>query len=80
MPKLKYIVFDTGLCDSIVVFPHLIQHREIANRMQWPVLGAGFIQLDDKGKWHCFGKSISLNVVSRPEDTVIARKQLSNDD
>jgi hypothetical protein len=79
MHKLKYIVFDTGLCDSIVLFPDVIQHRDIANGMQWPVLGAGFIQLDANCEWHCFGKSISLNVASRPEDTLIARRQLSID-
>ena len=71
--KTKYITFDNGLVDTIIIFPEFTQHRAID--LPGKILGAGFISYSDNS-WKCYGESISLNVKSRPEDSIIANKQL----
>ncbi len=75
MNKLKYIVFDTGFCEMIVVFPNAAQHRDFAV-MPWTVVSAGFVRQTNGGFWQCYGESISLGVKSRLEDTALANRQL----
>lgn len=74
MQKMKYIVFDTGLFDGIVVFPEAVSH----DHMQVPgdPLSAGFIRLDPEQGWVCSGRSVSLDLDSRPEDSEIANRML----
>lgn len=74
MFKTKYITFDNGLIDTIIVFPEFTQHSHISIHHS-NILGAGFIDIMEDGSWKCFGESISLNVKSRPEDTKIANEQ-----
>jgi hypothetical protein len=69
--NIKYITFNTGSYDSIVIFPKYTKHSEIG--ILGTILGAGFIEVVD-GKWVCFGESVSLKTKSRPEDTIIANK------
>jgi len=68
--KQKYICVDTGLCDSIIIFPETITHADFGH--QFKIISAGFIYTDT---WSCFGKSTSLGLSARPEDTIIARRQ-----
>lgn len=69
--KIKYITYDNGLLDTIIIFPEYVMHRDVG--VQGEILGAGFIEVID-GKWSCYGESISLKIKSRPEDTKIANK------
>lgn len=70
--KIKYITFDNGLIDAIVIFPEYVMHSDVG--IKGTILGAGFIEIVD-GKWNCHGNSISLSVASRPdEDSKIANK------
>jgi hypothetical protein len=71
--KIKYITFDTGLIEAIIIFPEYVMHRDID--IQGEILGAGFIEVID-GQWNCYGESISLKVKSRPEDSKIANKYI----
>lgn len=71
--KIKYITFDTGLIEAIIIFPEYVMHRDIG--IQGKILGAGFIEVID-GQWNCYGESISLKVKSRPEDSKIANKYI----
>jgi hypothetical protein len=71
--KIKYITFDTGLYDCIVIFPAYTKHSEIGSLGK--LLGAGFIEVVD-GKWNCYGESVSLDIKSRPEDTIIANEHI----
>lgn len=90
---MKYVCFkneELGF-DEVMVFPATINHNCFAEGVsriknqttgQWhrvtrtPV-SAGFVTfLKDKAV--CFGKSITLNLESREEDTLILNKQLGN--
>jgi len=76
--KKKYITFDTGFCNAIIVFPAVLYHRDM--NVNGTILGAGFITLSKTGdtyRWHCYGDSVSLNVKSRAEDSEIANLMLS---
>lgn len=68
--KAKYICVDNGLNDVIMIFPDLIQHADMF--YSGKLVSAGFI---NPLTMRCYGKSISLNIESRPEDTDIARRQ-----
>lgn len=59
--------------DNFVIFPSFLQHDTIAFKTISPhfkVVSAGFFQFED-GKPYCFGRSHSLNLESRPEDSLI---------
>lgn len=74
MVTMKYIVVDTGLNDCIVIFPNQFNHSDIS--LPGTLLSAGFIEWDDHRGWVCFGKSVSLECKSRPEDSALANRQL----
>lgn len=73
----KYIVFDNGLNDVPVVFPHHIEHSTIAAQLQhWTILSAGYVTFSPDGP-SCHGESISLGVKSRTrEDTLLIIREL----
>jgi hypothetical protein len=65
--------------EIIFVFPNEIIHRDFAmnnhgtsSRMR----GAGFIGRDKNGTHFCYGRSDSLSVDSRPEDTILLKNLL----
>jgi len=62
--------------NSIIIFPTIIEHKEF--RHLEPI-SAGFCYVN-KNKVDCFGKSISLDLESRPEDSGIATQQLFGSD
>jgi len=73
MSKIKYVVFDNGLVEDMIIFSDLTQHADVARGLE--VVSAGFIQIFDGVC--CYGDSISLGVKSRPEeDEKIARRVL----
>lgn len=67
---MKYICIqdaDEGI-ESIVIFPKHINHDRMAfavGRFKAKTVSAGFIAPD----WTCFGRSETLNMESRKEDT-----------
>ncbi len=67
MNKMKYIRYDTGLYESVIIFDHITQHQEVAQKMRSieSVVSAGFVDIVD-GKFRCYGRSISLDIGSKP--------------
>ena len=69
--KLKYIVFDDGLNEVMVIFPALTKHDVVAQNLN--VISAGFINL---AMGECYGNSFSLKKESRKhEDSRIFQQQ-----
>lgn len=65
--------------DVLYVFPPIIIHRDFANKIsmhedRW--VGAGFVGKQSDGKHFCYGKSESMEVSSRAEDTVLLKIML----
>ena len=76
--KSKYIIFDVLGLEVPVVFCPVIQHEQIKLGNFKPV-AAGFCRSMVNG-WECWGKSVSLNLDSRPrEDEFILNKHLQRD-
>ena len=73
--KTKYVVTKNN---EIIVFSEILQHSEFK---RFEPISAGFISfgINEKGRpsCSCYGKSISLGIESRLEDTDIAKKQLN---
>lgn len=61
--------------ERIYVFPASVVHRDfarnIAPQSRWK--GAGFVGKQDNGVHFCYGKSESMSVDSRIEDTVLLK-------
>jgi hypothetical protein len=73
----KYIILDTA-CQEPIVFSPLLNHNFIAGEK--PVLSAGFCAYDKTlNEWHVWGKSVTLEKHSHPEDAKILNKYLSYD-
>lgn len=76
MLPTKYIVFNFGSLEDMIIFSGLQQHVNIAHKMRLTgeVVSAGLLRLSKDGPI-CYGDSLSLNTSSRPdEDTKIARR------
>lgn len=75
---LKYIIVDDGLNEKPIIFSNLDQHNDIAYRLSWKPVSAGFVTMVN-GQAECYGESISLNIKSRPEeDSKIINRFLNN--
>ena len=70
MDKIKYVRLSPY--DSFIIFPAIINHSDFANL---PIISAGFCRIYNK-RVECYGKSISLKLSSRKEDTKLATKQV----
>lgn len=71
MDPLKYIRIKGGISGSfpaILVFPSFLSHAEAAAGRE--VISAGFV---NENVWECYGRSDSLGLDSRPEDTALLR-------
>ncbi len=72
MHKLKYVRFDTSLADSVFLFPSWEAHAEVALRLGYTPVSAGFvhIQVNEHGQIlvQTYGRSESLNMESNPAD------------
>lgn len=79
MNKVKYIAFENEFGnEDLVVFSNQVTHIEMARnrRIFRNVLGAGFIRINTiDGQLHvsCYGRSESLGIDSREEDSNLAR-------
>jgi len=86
--KSKYVVgemrTETGTAWAAVVFPEFVVHSDMARRMFYEVLSAGFVDVyaDEKSEFgvgvRCYGRSESLKKGSEPErDEKLVRRCLS---
>ena len=75
MNRTKYLVYIKDDNEHSIVFPALESHDDIAIRMKAEgVLGAGFCSFDLNNdgilEIKCHGRSTSLNLEARPEDSL----------
>lgn len=86
--KAKYVIFDIDGLEQPIVFPELITHRDLAMRIRGEPVSAGFVVLTTttvegtiepkaEAGYYCYGRSESLNLDSRPEDSDILNKLIS---
>ena len=72
--QAKYIITENY---EIITFSETIQHKEFKH---YKPRSAGFISfgVDSKGEvtCHCYGRSVSLDLDSSPNDGMIAERQL----
>lgn len=73
MNHVKYIVVE-NFTESVIIFPETLQHKDVAGNMK--VISAGFCYLPDEynPKSSTFGKSVSLGIGSREEDSLLIDK------
>lgn len=57
-----------------IIFPKQLTHRDVAFR--YTAISAGFFFIDKEGKVLAGGKSDSLGIPSRPEDSALIQKYL----
>lgn len=78
MHKLKYIRFETRLTDSVFLFPTWENHADVAHRLRYLPVSAGFVtvgmnaQGDMQISTH--GRSESLNMGSDPSDAQLIER------
>ena len=76
MSRKKYIVIKAGTLEMPILFSELQSHVEVAAAFGHPVLGAGFWGEDTEGRFVCYGKSVSLQIESRPEEDAAVMNRL----
>ena len=80
MPS-KYLILQTPEGEKAVIFPEEnFFHDEMAERLgSLGIIAAGFVQIGDNGKVHCFGRSESLEIEGRGEDDeIVITRQLAS--
>ena len=73
----KYVVLDYSAIhgETIFIFPESVTHKSFSLDMAAtrPIVSAGFVHKSPMGKLHCYGRSESLGIDSRPgEDSLLA--------
>lgn len=80
MHKLKYIRFESRLADSVFLFPTWENHADVAFRLRYKPVSAGFVSVtvDAQGMIQVttYGRSESLNMESDPEDAELITRML----
>ena len=73
---MKYVILRTDAIEDVpVVFPEMADHSSVAHGKT--VVSAGFISVNwETLRATAYGKSVSLGVASRPEDSRILTKLL----
>lgn len=77
MNDLKYITYDNGICQVIVMFSPIIQHVNMAMDLRVDpdeVIGAGFVHMEENTTPYCYGKSVSLKKDCHEGDNDILRR------
>lgn len=74
--KAKYVVFDQGLTDFMVIFNPVMEHATMARMVNMEVISAGFVSLEGKTPI-CYGRSHSLDIGSKKGDTELAQQLLN---
>lgn len=59
--------------DSFIFFPEVIEHSRF--KYLNPI-SAGFCYLNEDNVVKCFGESVSLNLGSKEDDTILATRQV----
>lgn len=80
--QMKYIVVDGNLSDTIYLFPGHVQHADFAQTVGATkdiLLSAGFVSHSKDGL-NCYGRSVSLDLASRSEDTKLLMREFGLDD
>jgi len=78
--KAKYIIFEWNGLNVPVIFSPLIGHDEIQIPATYKPVSAGFVQISfDFKEYNCFGKSETLKLNSRKEDSEIVTNNLQID-
>jgi len=74
---MKYIIFKGYICEEPVIFTKLQSHKDMAGKLSniGKPVSAGFIDYE----FNACGKSTSLNLESRPQDTEIIDRFLLNE-
>lgn len=71
---MKYVmVIDNYDEESPILFPECITHRDVAGFSRLKVVSAGFCMKAD-GQWQASGRSESLRVDSRTQDSEIIQR------
>jgi hypothetical protein len=82
MHKLKYVRFETRLADSVFLFPTWETHSEVALRLGYKPVSAGFVSIwvhtDNQIRVQTHGRSESLNMESDPQDAQLIHAMLKN--
>jgi len=80
MKETKYIVYDSGLCEEMIIFGNTLQHADVARAMGVTPLSAGFLNIgideNNEVSVRAYGESISLKLESGEHDTSIAARVL----
>ncbi len=66
--RMKYVVVQDHGLEIPILFPEILQHKDVARCYEGMVLGAGFVSRDEQGQWFCCGGSVSLKISSRVVD------------
>ena len=77
---LKYIIVDDRGCEIPILFNNIIDHERVAKGF-FKVLEAGFVYLDvdgDRIKASCYGKSTTLDLACRPEDSGLIERTVNH--
>jgi hypothetical protein len=79
---MKYIIARRNGEEVPVVFSSSLTHATVASRLGFrgpDLVSAGFVSLDKDAKINCYGKSISLHLRSRPEDSDVIGRELASE-
>ena len=68
--KQKYVRLEEY--DEFIIFPEILQHSDFK---AWRPISAGFCYVG-KDKVTCFGRSISLDLDSMEDDSIMATMQI----
>lgn len=72
---MKYIVVEMKGKERLLPFDLEIKHSDFAAYFlnSCPIISAGFVDFHRK---QCYGDSLSLNLSSRPEDTILLKEMV----
>jgi hypothetical protein len=84
MDRAKYIIIESDLIETPIVFPVWLKHSDVAAGITGgdvsKVLSAGFVTVipmrDYVIQVNCFGRSESLNVESKESDGLLIARAL----
>ncbi len=76
--KAKYIIVNELHVELPIVFNPIMDHGNVA-AIGMKVVSAGFCRRKADGSFSVWGKSVSLNIGSRPEDAEILQTRLEYD-
>jgi len=67
MRQTKYVITCNRVgIEYAVIFASHINHDEVVNKGN--AMAGGFFQVDSEGAVECYGRSVSLEKMSRPEE------------